>query len=60
MEQAILRTEVGKDFWFSVTASRSYKQGREWERFDSFGRTTCSSFMSLERSPRSRFRMSPN
>ncbi|MGO9467494.1 MAG: hypothetical protein ACLQIB_28855 [Isosphaeraceae bacterium] len=37
LELAIWRNQGEKGPWFSVTASRSYKQGEEWKQSDSFG-----------------------
>ncbi len=32
------RNESEKGPWFSVTSSRSYKQGEEWKQSDNFGK----------------------
>jgi hypothetical protein len=37
IEVAIWRNEGEKGPWYSVTATRSYKQGEEWKQSDSFG-----------------------
>jgi hypothetical protein len=37
IELAVWRNEGEKGPWFSVTMSRSYKQGEEWKQSDSFG-----------------------
>lgn len=37
LEVAVWRQENDKGSWFSVTMSRSYKQGDEWKQSDSYG-----------------------
>lgn len=37
LEVTIWRNEGEKGPWFSVTPSRSYKQGEDWKQTDSFG-----------------------
>lgn len=37
LEAAIWKNEGEKGPWYSVTASRSYKQGEEWKQTNSFG-----------------------
>jgi uncharacterized protein (DUF736 family) len=37
IEVAIWRNDGDKGPWYSVTASRSYKQGEEWKQTDSYG-----------------------
>jgi hypothetical protein len=37
IEVAIWRNDGEKGPWYSVTMSRSYKQGEEWKQSDSFG-----------------------
>jgi hypothetical protein len=37
IEVAIWRNEGEKGVWYSVTATRSFKQGEEWKQTDSFG-----------------------
>ena len=36
IEVAIWRNEGERGAWYSVTPSRSYKQGEEWKQSDSF------------------------
>jgi hypothetical protein len=38
IEVAVWRNESEKGPWFSVTASRGYKQGEEWKQSDNFGK----------------------
>jgi hypothetical protein len=38
IEVAIWRNEGDKGPWFSVTSSRSYKQGEEWKQSENFGK----------------------
>ncbi len=38
LEVAVWRNESDKGPWFSVTSSRSYKQGEEWKQSDNFGK----------------------
>jgi hypothetical protein len=38
IEVAVWRNESDKGPWFSVTTSRSYKQGEEWKQSDNFGK----------------------
>jgi hypothetical protein len=37
IEIAIWRNDSDKGPWYSVTPSRSYKQGEEWKQSDSYG-----------------------
>ena len=37
IEIAIWRNESEKGPWYSVTMSRSYKQGEDWKQADSYG-----------------------
>jgi hypothetical protein len=37
IELSIWKNDGEKGSWYSVTASRSYKQGEEWKQTDSFG-----------------------
>jgi hypothetical protein len=37
LEAAIWKNDGEKGPWYSVTASRSYKQGEEWKQANSFG-----------------------
>jgi hypothetical protein len=37
LEVAVWRNEEERGPWYSVTASRSYKQGEEWKQSDNFG-----------------------
>jgi hypothetical protein len=38
IEVAVWRNENEKGPWFSVTSTRSYKQGEEWKQSDNFGK----------------------
>jgi hypothetical protein len=38
IEVAIWRNEGDKGPWFSVTSSRSFKQGEEWKQSDNYGK----------------------
>ncbi len=37
IEVAIWRNEGEKGAWYSVTATRTFKQGEEWKQTESFG-----------------------
>lgn len=37
IEISVWKNDGDKGPWYSVTASRSYKQGEEWKQSDSFG-----------------------
>jgi hypothetical protein len=38
IEVAVWRNESEKGPWFSVTSTRSYKQGEEWKQSDNYGK----------------------